>query len=391
MSVSVLEELPSTSEYEKVDWFEELKNNIQSVDELEKYISLTSIEKKQINEAVKLHPLNITRYYLSLIDINNAVDPIKKMSIPSKDELCVDKLSKKTTTDPYADDVWDKGNGIIHKYPYSALILVTEYCAMYCRHCFRKRLVGLPNDMITKNIEHAVEYIREHKEINSIIFSGGDPMLLPTSVIKNILDQFKDIDHINYIRIGTRAPVVHPIRFFDNELIEYLKEYNKVKTLFIPTHFNHINEITTLSSKAVFNIRSAGITVNNQAVLLKGVNDSKEDIVDLMSTLVKIGINPYYLYQCMPVSRVRSHFQVSLNTAIDLIDASKRELDGYGKRFKFIMGHKIGKIEICGKNGNQIIMNQIHSTKEHPGDGSRIIIGKSNPDAGWFDDLKIVN
>ncbi len=391
MRAKIFEELPSISEYEKANWFEELKNNITSVEELSKYISLTEIELRNIHEATNIHPINITRYYLSLINNYNKEDPLKKMSIPAKGEIIIDELSQWTTQDPYGDDNWNKGNGVLHKYPYSALILVTEYCAMYCRHCFRKRLVGLPNDIVTQNIKKAVRYIREHKEIKNVILSGGDPMLLPTAVIKDILEQFREIDHVNYIRIGTRAPVVHPIRFFDDELMEYLEDFNKVKTLYIPTQFNHVNEITPLSSKAVFKIRSVGITVNNQAVLLNGVNDNKESIVKLMDSLVKIGINPYYLYQCMPVSRVRSHFQVPLNTGIDIVDKAKRELDGYGKRFKYIMGHKIGKIEICGKIGNHIIMNQIHSTTEHPGDGSRIIIGESNPDAGWFDDLQIVD
>ncbi len=127
-----------------------------------------------------------------------------------------------TTGDPYGDDKHNKGNGILHKYPYSALVVATEYCTMYCRHCFRKRLVGLPNDKTVENFQNAAKYISEHKEITNVIISGGDPMMLPTRVIAKMLEALKDIDHVNYVRIGTRTPVVYPLRYFDDELIDIM-------------------------------------------------------------------------------------------------------------------------------------------------------------------------
>ena len=135
-------------------------------------------------------------------------------------------------------------------------------------------------------------------------------------------------------------------------------------------------------------IRNSGVAVNNQAVLLKGINDSIEDLVNLMNELVRIGVNPYYLYQCMPVSRVRHHFQVSLKRGTQMVAAAKRQLDGYAKRFKFIMGHDIGKIEICGiTDDNKLVMSQIHARPEQPEEASRIIIRDLTEDAGWLDDL----
>jgi lysine 2,3-aminomutase len=332
--------------------------------------------------------MNIPRYYLSLIDANKSDDPIRKLAIPREEELVIGGAMGETTTDPYGDDKHNKGNGILHKYPYSALIVATDYCSMYCRHCFRKAIVGLPNDKTVENFQKASEYIKAHKEITNVIISGGDPMLLNTPQLKKILNYLRDIDHLNYVRIGTRTPVVFPIRFFDDDLLGFLKEYNKDKTLYIPTHFNHVNEITDISKAAILKIREAGITVNNQAVFLKGVNDSSADIENLMNALVRMGVNPYYLYQCMPVSRVRHHFQVPLKEGIDIVDKAKEKLDGYAKRFKFIMGHDIGKIEICGRINDKLFLKQIHARPEHPAEASKMRVMQLTNEAGWYDDMK---
>lgn len=379
-----------TINFHKLAWNTELANNINSLDKLRHYFSLSEEEERSMLEVLDNHPMNIPRYYLSLINPYNPQDPIRKLAIPSVDELVVAGQMGETTGDPYGDDKHNKGNGILHKYPYSALIVATEYCSMYCRHCFRKRLVGLPNDKTVENFQNAAKYIAEHKEITNVIISGGDPMMLPTKVIAKMLEALKDIDHVNYVRIGTRTPVVYPLRYFDDELIGLLRDFNRHKTLYIPTHFNHANEITDLSEEAVSRIRSAGITVNNQTVFLKGVNDTVENLEDLMNGLVRIGVNPYYLYQCMPVSRVRHHFQVPLKRGVDIVSEAKRGLDGYAKRFKFIMGHDIGKIEICGRKDDILVMSQIHSRPDHPEEASRIIMGHLTEKAGWFEDLELM-
>lgn len=373
--------------WKKIAWGMELRNNVNSIDKLKMYIDLQPEEEKRLREVVEKHPMNIPRYYLGLIDENDPEDPIRKLAFPSEEELVIEGAMGETTKDPYGDDKHNKGNGILHKYPYSALIVATDYCSMYCRHCFRKAIVGLPNDKTVENFQNALEYIKEHKEITNVIISGGDPMLVDTSKLKRMLEGLKEIDHVNYVRIGTRTPVVYPMRFFDEELMAYLKEFNKVKTLYIPTHFNHVKEITPLAKEAVLKIREAGITVNNQAVLLKGVNDSVEDLENLMNGLTSIGVNPYYLYQCMPVSRVRNHFQVPLKQGIDMVDTVKQKLDGYAKRFKFIMGHDIGKIEIVGRMDDKLVLKHIHSRPEKPEEASSMKIMQLNDTAGWLDDM----
>ena len=373
-----------------VDWHNELQNNITSVGELEDYIPLNDSEKEELIKVADQHPMNIPRYYLELINPNDLEDPIRKLAIPSSDELILAGAMGETTGDPYGDDKHDKGNGILHKYPYTALVVATEYCSMYCRHCFRKRMVGLPNDQTVKSFQQAAKYIAEHKEIKNVVMSGGDPLLLPTSALRSMLDSLRHIDHLNYIRIGSRAPVVFPMRFFDDELLDLLADFNADKPLYVPTHFNHPNEITPTAREAIQRLRNAGVTVNNQAVLLRGVNDSVETLCDLMDGLLQIGVNPYYLYQCMPVERVRHHFQIPLKEGVDLVDKARQRMDGYAKRFKFIIGHDIGKLEICGRVDDKLILKQLHARPGHQEESSRILVRQLVENGGWLNDLNEV-
>lgn len=377
----------SETNWLEVNWQVELNNNITSVENLEDYIPLNGNEKEELIKITDKHPMNIPRYYLELINPKDSEDPIRKLAVPSTDELILTGAMGETTADPYGDDKHDKGNGILHKYPYTALVVSTEYCSMYCRHCFRKRMVGLPNDQTVKSFQQAAQYIAEHKEIKNVVMSGGDPMLLPTGVLRSMLDSLRHIDHINFVRIGSRAPVVFPMRFFDDELIEVLADFNAEKPLYVPTHFNHPNEITQEAKTAVQRLRDAGVTVNNQAVLLKGVNDSIDTLTELMDGLLQIGVNPYYLYQCMPVERVRHHFQVPLQQGVDLVDAARRKMDGYAKRFKFIIGHDIGKLEICGRVDDKLILKQLHARPDHQEESSRILVRQLTETGGWLDDL----
>jgi KamA family protein len=331
--------------------------------------------------------MNIPRYYLNLIDSSDPQDPIRKLCVPESEELIVAGTMGETTKDPYGDDKHDKGNGVLHKYSYTALVVATEYCAMYCRHCFRKRMVGLPNEQTVKNFQVAADYIASNPQISNVVISGGDPFMLPTDTLRQMLNALKNIPHLKFVRIGSRAPAVYPIRFFDDELIKLLADFNKQKTLFVPTHFNHPNEITPVATEAVLRLRQAGITVNNQAALLRGVNDDVDTLVNLMNGLLEIGISPYYLYQCMPVERVRHHFQVPLKEGVELVDAARQQMDGYAKRFKFIIGHDIGKLEICGQIDGKLILKQLHARPGHEEESSRLLVRKLTEDGGWLDDL----
>jgi KamA family protein len=370
-------------DWTRLPWKEELRNNVTSVEQLRGYIDLSDREAREIADVIRQFPVNIPRYYLSLIDQADPNDPIKKMCFPSMEELVVAGSMGETTRDPYGDDKHDKGNGVLQKYDYSVLIVTTESCAMFCRHCFRRRIVGRKTDHILQNFEAAVEYVARHPEVTNVILSGGDPLMLPTPLLRTLLMALAEIEHLGFVRIGSRTPVTYPCRIFDDELIELFTEFSSKKTLYLPTHFNHVKEITPAAAEAVRRLRMAGVTVNNQAVLLRGVNDRPEDLKALMDGLLRIGVNPYYLYQCMPVSGVSHHFQVPLKQAVEIVDEARSGMDGYAKRFKFILGHDIGKLEVCGLLDGKLVLKQIHARSGHKAQASRLILQEIGDGDGW--------
>ena len=370
-------------DWTRLPWKEELRNNVTSVEQLRGYIDLSEREAREIADVIRQFPVNIPRYYLSLIDQADPNDPIKKMCFPSMEELVVAGSMGETTRDPYGDDKHDKGNGVLQKYDYSVLVVTTESCAMFCRHCFRRRIVGRKTDHILQDFEAAVEYVARHPEVTNVILSGGDPLMLPTPLLRTLLMALAEIEHLGFVRIGSRTPVTYPCRIFDDELIELFTEFSSKKTLYLPTHFNHVKEITPAAAEAVRRLRMAGVTVNNQAVLLRGVNDRPEDLKALMDGLLRIGVNPYYLYQCMPVSGVSHHFQVPLKQAVEIVDEARSGMDGYAKRFKFILGHDIGKLEVCGLLDGKLVLKQIHARSGHKAQASRLILQEIGDGDGW--------
>jgi len=370
-------------DWTRLPWKEELRNNVTSVEQLRGYIDLSEREAREIADVIRQFPVNIPRYYLSLIDQADPNDPIKKMCFPSMEELVVAGSMGETTRDPYGDDKHDKGNGVLQKYDYSVLIVTTESCAMFCRHCFRRRIVGRKTDHILQNFEAAVEYVARHPEVTNVILSGGDPLMLPTPLLRTLLMALAEIEHLGFVRIGSRTPVTYPCRIFEDELIELFTEFSSKKTLYLPTHFNHAKEITPAAAEAVRRLRMAGVTVNNQAVLLRGVNDRPEDLKALMDGLLRVGVNPYYPYQCMPVSGVSHHFQVPLKQAVEIVDEARQGMDGYAKRFKFILGHDIGKLEVCGLLDGKLVLKQIHARSGHKAQASRLILQEIGDGDGW--------
>jgi len=266
------------------------------------------------------------------------------------------------------------------------MYLSTNRCAMYCRHCFRKRLVGVSDDEINKHFDEVVNYIKEHKEITNVLVSGGDSFMNSNEKIERILNEFSSIEHLSFIRFGTRTPVVFPQRITeDKELLDILERYSKIKQIYIITHFNHPNEITPESTKAIEMLRNIGLAVRNQTVLLKDINDDSDTLASLMRGLTEIGILPYYIFQCRPVSGVKNQFQVPIKTAIKIMDETRTKLNGISKAFKYAMSHPTGKIEIIGQIGEDEVLFKYHQAK-HPKDNGKILTVKVTDEQAWLPD-----
>jgi KamA family protein len=363
-------------------WQDELANNVTTLEGLKEYIDLAAEEEEELQEVIDLHPMSIPRYYLSLIDPKDPDDPIRKMAVPSVNELDVtgfyDTSGEKENT---------KLPGLQHKYKNTVLLLSANVCSMYCRHCFRKRMVGLTNDEVMSRFDEAYEYIGAHPEVNNVLISGGDSLILPTQVIAHLLEKLTRLPHLDYIRFGTRMVLAYPDRILkDDELVEVFKAYSKKdRRIYLSTQFNHPNEITEQSTEAVSRFIESGVIVNNQTVLLKGVNDTPETLANLQKNLVRIGVNPYYVFQCRPVKRVKNHFQVPLAEGYRIVDEARGMLDGVSKRFRYAMSHEKGKIEILGTIGDEMFFK--HQQAKDPEDASRFFKRKLDETAGWLDEL----
>jgi KamA family protein len=325
----------------------------------------------------------ITRYYASLINWTDPYDPLMRMALPDTGEM---DLSG--SYDTSGEVLSTKLQGLQHKYRETALILATNKCPLYCRYCFRKRLIGLPTTEVLQRFAEAAKYIEQHTEIKNVLISGGDPLMLRTTTIEKFLERLLTIPHLDFVRIGTRSPVTFPDRILkDGSLVELIKKHSsKWKRLYIVTQYNHPAEITQQSVMAVSRLIGAGAIAINQTVLLRGVNDDPHTLASLLRTLTKIGVSPYYVFQCRPVKRVKKRFQMPIEESYRIVEKTKSMLDGPSKRFRFVMSHRNGKIEILGiKNGE--VYFKYHQARD-PKNTGRFFKRKLVPGAGWLDDLK---
>ncbi|MPW26016.1 lysine 2,3-aminomutase [Alkalibaculum sp. M08DMB] len=307
------------------DWRWQIKNSIRDVQGLETFlgIKMDKETKDKINSTMAIFPMAITPYYLSLIDKENLEsDPIFRQSVPSKDELIINEYDMQ---DPLSEDIDSPVPGLTHRYPDRVLLHVSNTCAMYCRHCTRKRKVG-DNDYNQNKqaLSGALEYIRNHSKIRDVLLSGGDPLLLSDEFLDWILTEVKKIPHVEVIRIGTRVPVVLPFRITD-KLVNILKKHNP---LWLNTHFNHPNEITESSKEALKKLADCGIPLGNQSVLLAGVNDCSYIMKNLVRKLVQNRVRPYYIYQC-DMSNGLSHFRTTIGKGIEIMESLRGHTSGF--------------------------------------------------------------
>lgn len=306
------------------DWKWQNSQTITDIDTFEKILNFnfSDEEKIKLQETVNKFPLSITPYYLSLINNKNIKnDPIFKQAFPSPRELQIENYEMQ---DPLAEERDSPVNGITHRYPDRVLFHVSNFCAMYCRHCTRKRKVGKKDQAPTKTkLLEGIKYIKNNSQIRDVLLSGGDPFMLSDELLDWLLSEISKISHVEILRIGTRIPVVLPFRITDS-LIKILKKY---QPLWINTQFNHPNEFTKYSTDALAKLADAGFPLGNQSVLLAGVNDSPEVMKILVQKLIKNRVRPYYIYQC-DLSEGLSHFRTSVSKGIEIMENLRGHTSG---------------------------------------------------------------
>lgn len=303
------------------DWKWQTKNRIKTLEDLKKYIPLTETEEEGIKKCLQSLRMAITPYYLSLIDIEDPHDPIRRQAIPTAKELIISDEDQK---DPLHEDGDSPVPGLTHRYPDRVLLLVTNRCSTYCRHCTRRRFAGHDDTSIPiEQIEKCIKYIENTPSIRDVVISGGDPLLTTDDQLEYIIKKLRNIPHVEIIRIGSRVPVVMPQRITP-ELLNMLKKYQPI---WFNTHFNHPNEITPESKKACEMIADAGIPLGNQSVLLKGVNDCVHVMKKLVNELVRIRVRPYYIYQC-DLSMGLGDFRTPVSKGIEIIEGLRGHTSG---------------------------------------------------------------
>ena len=364
-----------------MSWQEELKKGIRRAEELAPILGWTQEETAERAAVAERFPMMITPYYLSLVDPKDPADPIGRMCVPSLDEF-----DPGGSFDTSGEASNTKLEGLQHKYAQTVLLLSTNQCAMYCRHCFRKRLVGLSEEELNKRVDEVTAYVREHEEISNVLVSGGDALLNPNHILERYLRELSAVEHLDFIRFGSRTPVTLPERIYgDGELLDLFAEYGRKKALCVVTQFNHPRELTEEARRAVRALIERGVLVRNQTVLLRGVNDSPEVLGDLLSGLTRWGAVPYYIFQCRPVTGVHSRFQVPLEEGIRIVDGAKCRQNGFGKAVRYAMSHPLGKIEIvCRLPGGQTLF-KFHQSK-YPENTARVFTADLSPADTWLDD-----
>ncbi|WP_346858816.1 lysine 2,3-aminomutase [uncultured Draconibacterium sp.] len=320
-----IEDQPKISNWK--DWKWQLKHSIRSVDKFEELtgVQFTQNEKLELFETFEKFPLSITPYYLSLIDKKNfRNDPVFKQAFGGIEELTT---LKSELEDPLSEDSDSPVEGITHRYPDRVLFHVSNICSMYCRHCTRKRKVGDIDFVPSKEqLQKGIKYIQENPQVRDVLLSGGDPLMLPDSKIDWLLSEISKIPHVEIIRIGTRMPVVLPYRITD-ELVAVLKKY---QPLWINTHFNHPNEITSSAKEALAKLADGGFPLGNQSVLLADVNDCPRIMKSLLHKLVQNRVRPYYLYQC-DLSEGLSHFRTPIGKGIEIMESLVGHTSGFAR------------------------------------------------------------
>ncbi len=354
----------------------------QYITKIEKVDQLTDHEKAKLKKVTEKFVFRSNEYYQSLIDWSDPDDPIRKLVMPDVKEL--ERWGKLDASD---EDSYKAAPGCEHKYRDTALLLVNDVCGAYCRFCFRKRLFMNDNDEVIRNVKPGLTYLKEHPEINNVLLTGGDPLLMGTRKLEKIIREVRKIDHVKIIRIGTKMPAFNPYRIInDDSLPHMLSKYSTPdKKIYIMAHFNHPRELTEVAIAGINLFHKAGLVTVNQTPIIRGVNDDPYILRELFNKLSYCGVPPYYMFICRPTLG-NMDYAVPVEKTIAILDKAKRGISGLAKRARLAMSHAEGKIEVVGMDTENVYFkfHRAHDLDNH----SRIIVCRRNPNAYWFDDYE---
>lgn len=350
------------------------------ITDIDQITQIPKEEREKLKKITEKFVFRVNDYYLSLIDWDDPNDPIRKLVIPNENEL-----NDYGRWDASDEDTNYVVPGCQHKYETTALLVCAEVCGAYCRYCFRKRLFRNDVKEAMIDVEPGLKYISEHPEINNVLLTGGDPLILAARRLDMILGRLREIDHVKIIRIGSKLPAFNPMRIYeDEELLEVIRKYSTPeKRIYIMAHINHPREITEHTYKAVEALHNAGAIVVNQTPVLKGINDDPDVLGELLDKLSWAGITPYYFFINRPV-RGNEDFVLTLEEVYNIVEEAKAKTSGLGKRVRLSMSHTSGKIEILAiENGKAYL--KYHQSRE--GKYGQFMVLDCPKDAAWFDDL----
>ena len=347
---------------------------------IEQLEQLSEQERNRLKEVTDKFSFRSNDYYLSLINWEDPDDPIRRIIIPYSHEL-----EQWGRLDPSDEESYTIIPGLEHKYNSTALLLISNVCEGICRYCFRKRVFIDKQSTYLRDLATAMQYLTEHKEITNVLLTGGDPFVLKTSTIDNIIQQLRGIEHVQIIRIGTKIPAFNPYRIIeDATLLEIINKYStEQKKIYIMTHFAHPRELTDVAIKCVNLLQKAGALLANQTPLIKGVNSKPQVLAELLGKLSFIGAVPYYIFQCRPATGNKA-YTVPIEKGYEIVEQAKSLVSGLAKRVRYTMSHTTGKVEIIGKT-KEFVYFKYHRAADDK-DSGRFLVFKSNPNAYWFDD-----
>lgn len=353
---------------------------VKYITDISKIDKLTDSEKEKLRQISDTFAFRVNDYYLSLIDWDNPDDPLRKLVIPGKNEL--QEYGRWDASDEDANYVVP---GCQHKYSTTALLMVSEVCGAYCRYCFRKRLFRNDVNEAAADLSPAFDYISSHTEINNVLLTGGDSLILSTTKLTAIIERLRSIKHVKVIRLGSKLPVFNPMRIYEDEKLLNLIRANSTedKRIYIMAHINHPNEITAEAQRGFKALHDAGAIVVNQTPILKSINDNPAVLGELLDRLSWAGVTPYYFFVNRPVAGNRD-FTLPLEQVYNIVEKAKARTSGLGKRVRLSMSHSSGKIEILAIQDGKAYL-KYHQSKYN--EYGKFMILDCPKDAEWFDDL----